>query len=48
MQMFWFGNEKKGKALGPFSVTPDPLSQREGSRMLRKWRVKGAQLGGKR
>ena len=28
MQMFWFGNEKKGKALGPFSLTPDPHSKR--------------------
>ena len=61
MQMFWFGNEKKAEALGPFSLTPNPLAkegeenkasppaplQGEGSRMLRKWRVKGAQLGGK-
>ena len=28
MQMFWFGNEKKGKALGPFSLTPDPSPKR--------------------
>ena len=27
MQMFWFGNEKKGKALGPFSLTPDPIAK---------------------
>jgi len=25
--MFWFGNEKKGKALGPFSLTPGPLAK---------------------
>ena len=62
MQMFWFGNEKKGEAPAPFSLTPGPLAkegeenkasppaplQGEGSRMLRKWMEKGAQLGGKR
>ena len=62
MLMFWFGNEKKGKDLGPFSLTPGPLAkegeenkasppaplQGEGSRMLRKWRAKRAQLGGQR
>ena len=62
MQMFWFGNEKKAEALGPFSLTPSPLAkegeenkasppaplQGEGSRMLRKWRAKRAQLGGQR
>ena len=25
MQMFWFGNEKKGEAPAPFSLTPGPL-----------------------
>ena len=69
MQMFWFGNEKKGKAQpyskrrrgkqgrtaspiakereGNKASPPAPL-QGEGSRMLRKWRAKRAQLGGKR
>ena len=46
MQMFWFGNEKKAEALAHSASPPAPL-QGEGSRMLRKWRVKGAQLGGK-
>ena len=27
MQMFWFGNEKKGKALDPFSLTPSPIAK---------------------
>ena len=27
MQMFWFGNEKKAKALGPFSLTPGPIAK---------------------
>ena len=27
MQMFWFGNEKKGEALGLFSLTPGPLAK---------------------
>lgn len=25
--MFWFGNEKKGKALGSFSLTPGPIAK---------------------